>query len=202
MAALTTVDRSEIDKAGLSKVDGRGPPRMSHIREPLRQVVRVYPWCQVRHAPFFASIREGLSVAGERGTLATRFRGTPLQGKLVAKTGSLSGVSGLAGYVAVKLPIQFSLLLNGDFGEYAGIVADPRFRAALTWQNHHVIDRAVLPLLRREPSAGSRKLPRSSSATLRSCAIWSSVSPAFVFNSCANDSSAKSASRTASVTGC
>lgn len=33
------------------------------------------------------------------------------------------------------------------------IVADPRFRAALTWQNHHVIERAVLPLLRPGPHA-------------------------------------------------
>ncbi len=69
----------------------------------------------------FASIRSGLSVAGERGTLANRFRGTPLQGKLVAKTGSLSGVTGLAGFLDVKLPIEFSLLINGSFSESAGI---------------------------------------------------------------------------------
>jgi hypothetical protein len=30
-------------------------------------------------------------------------------------------VSGLAGYMAVKAPIEFSLLLNGDFGESTGI---------------------------------------------------------------------------------
>lgn len=71
--------------------------------------------------PKFASIRSGLAVAGERGTLATRFRGTPLQGKLVAKTGSLTGVTGLAGFLDVKVPIQFSLLINGSFSESAGI---------------------------------------------------------------------------------
>lgn len=71
--------------------------------------------------PRFASIRNGLSVAGERGTLATRFRGTPLQGNLVAKTGSLTGVTGLAGFVDVNVPLEFSLLVNGDFSESAGI---------------------------------------------------------------------------------
>jgi hypothetical protein len=40
--------------------------------------------------------------------------------------------------------------------EFGRIAADPRFRAALTWQNHHVIDRAVEPLLRREPSVHPR----------------------------------------------
>jgi serine-type D-Ala-D-Ala carboxypeptidase/endopeptidase (penicillin-binding protein 4) len=71
--------------------------------------------------PRFASIRSGLSIAGERGTLATSFRGTPLQGKLVAKTGSLSGVSGLAGFVDVNVPLEFSLLINGSFSESAGV---------------------------------------------------------------------------------
>ena len=69
----------------------------------------------------FASIKNGLSIAGERGTLATRLRGTPLQGKLTAKTGSLSGVAGLAGFINVNLPVTFSLLLNGDFAESTGI---------------------------------------------------------------------------------
>jgi D-alanyl-D-alanine carboxypeptidase/D-alanyl-D-alanine-endopeptidase (penicillin-binding protein 4) len=62
-----------------------------------------------------------MSVAGEHGTLANRLRGTPLQGKLVAKTGSLNGVSGLAGFVDVKVPLEFSLLLNGTFAEGTGI---------------------------------------------------------------------------------
>jgi D-alanyl-D-alanine carboxypeptidase/D-alanyl-D-alanine-endopeptidase (penicillin-binding protein 4) len=76
---------------------------------------------ELAKTPRFSSIRNGLSVAGERGTLATRLRGTPLQGKLVAKTGSLSGVSGLAGYVDVKQPLEFSLLLNGSFSESTGV---------------------------------------------------------------------------------
>lgn len=79
----------------------------------------------------FASLRDSLAVAGERGTLATRLRGSPLQGTLVAKTGSLSGVTALAGYVNVKQPMTFSLLLNGRFGEGSGLVAREEMAEAI-----------------------------------------------------------------------
>jgi D-alanyl-D-alanine carboxypeptidase/D-alanyl-D-alanine-endopeptidase (penicillin-binding protein 4) len=105
---LPTEQLTMVDGSGLSR-DNRAPCSL------------LLATLELARTPKFAGIREGLSIAGERGTLATRFRGTPLQGKLVAKTGSLSGVSGLAGYMAVKTPIEFSLLLNGDFGESAGI---------------------------------------------------------------------------------
>ena len=67
--------------------------------------------------PRFRAVRDGLAIAGERGTLATRLRGTPLAGRLRAKTGTLSGVSGLAGFVEIDRPLTFSLLLGGTFGE-------------------------------------------------------------------------------------
>ena len=71
--------------------------------------------------PRYATLHDGLAIAGERGTLAERLRGTALQGKLVAKTGSLAGVSGLAGFVELARPVRFALLLNGQFPESTGI---------------------------------------------------------------------------------
>ena len=46
-------------------------------------------------------VREGLAVAGETGTLATRWDGTPAEGRLRAKTGTLRNVTALAGEIDV-----------------------------------------------------------------------------------------------------
>jgi D-alanyl-D-alanine carboxypeptidase/D-alanyl-D-alanine-endopeptidase (penicillin-binding protein 4) len=45
------------------------------------------------------ALRDGLAVAGETGTLAERWRGTPVAGRLRAKTGSLRNVTALAGEI-------------------------------------------------------------------------------------------------------
>jgi D-alanyl-D-alanine carboxypeptidase/D-alanyl-D-alanine-endopeptidase (penicillin-binding protein 4) len=43
--------------------------------------------------------RNSLAVAGLNGTLKNRFRNTPAQGRLQAKTGTISGVVSLSGYL-------------------------------------------------------------------------------------------------------
>ncbi len=62
-------------------------------------------------------IKTGLAVAGVRGTLAPRLVDTELVGHLVAKTGTLNGVSALAGRLDVRRPLLFALILNGSFSE-------------------------------------------------------------------------------------
>jgi D-alanyl-D-alanine carboxypeptidase/D-alanyl-D-alanine-endopeptidase (penicillin-binding protein 4) len=69
----------------------------------------------------YRALVDGLPVAGERGTLADRFRGTPLAGHLRAKTGSLGGVTGLVGVLDVHVPLRFAYLANGDFADDAGV---------------------------------------------------------------------------------
>lgn len=58
--------------------------------------------------------RASLPIAGVTGTLRNRFRNTAAQGKLRAKTGSMSGVSSLSGYLDVSgyQPIVFSIIVN------------------------------------------------------------------------------------------
>jgi D-alanyl-D-alanine carboxypeptidase/D-alanyl-D-alanine-endopeptidase (penicillin-binding protein 4) len=54
-----------------------------------------------------------LPVAGESGTLKERFDGTPLEAVLRAKTGSLTSVSALAGFVEDEdPPLAFALVVN------------------------------------------------------------------------------------------
>ncbi len=62
-------------------------------------------------SPFFVN---ALPIAGSDGTLALRMRGTPAEGKLKAKTGTMKGVSALAGYTisADGEPLAFTILMQ------------------------------------------------------------------------------------------
>lgn len=72
-----------------------------------------------------------LAVAGRSGTLSLRLVGTPLEGKVRAKTGSLNGVSGLTGYLDGRRSLSFAFLANGPFSESAGRLLQDRLLALL-----------------------------------------------------------------------
>ena len=58
---------------------------------------------------------DALPVAGVDGTLATRFKSSPMKGRLWAKTGTLNEVNALSGYLtaASGKTLAFSILVNG-----------------------------------------------------------------------------------------
>ena len=80
------------------------------------------------------AIGDGLAVAGRSGTLRTRLRGTALVGRLRAKTGSLDGVSGLAGFVDIEdgRRLVFAILVNGLPITDSGQSIQDEFAMALT----------------------------------------------------------------------
>jgi serine-type D-Ala-D-Ala carboxypeptidase/endopeptidase (penicillin-binding protein 4) len=71
--------------------------------------------------PFVAT----LPVAGRDGTLATRMRGTILEGKVDAKTGTIANVRALSGYLETKSGehLVFSMIANHFTGPSAEIDA-------------------------------------------------------------------------------
>jgi D-alanyl-D-alanine carboxypeptidase/D-alanyl-D-alanine-endopeptidase (penicillin-binding protein 4) len=96
------VVRAMLERAGVPRTaydfsDGSG--MSSYNRVAPRGVVIFLRW--VAAQPWGAAWRATLPGSGE-GTLETRFRGTPLEGRLFAKTGSLNATSALSGYMMAK----------------------------------------------------------------------------------------------------
>ncbi|GAA4520348.1 MULTISPECIES: D-alanyl-D-alanine carboxypeptidase/D-alanyl-D-alanine endopeptidase [Nonomuraea] len=95
------------DGSGLSRRDGITPASIAQ----LLLAVRDKPWYQAWY--------DSLPVAGNAdrfvgGTLRSRMRDTPAANNVRAKTGSLTGVTALSGYVtsADGEPLVFSIMLN------------------------------------------------------------------------------------------
>ena len=72
-------------------------------------------------------------MAGYNGTLARRFTGTPAERVVRAKTGSLDGVVGLAGWVDGRsgTSLQFALVANGLPTSRVGAALQDRVASAL-----------------------------------------------------------------------
>jgi D-alanyl-D-alanine carboxypeptidase/D-alanyl-D-alanine-endopeptidase (penicillin-binding protein 4) len=87
-----------LDGSGLSHSDATTP----------RQVVSLL--ADLASRPLGTTLRNDMAVAGHTGTLATRMRGTLAAGRCQAKTGTLIGVSNLAGYCTAA---------NGDILAFA-----------------------------------------------------------------------------------
>lgn len=65
--------------------------------------------------PWGAGWRDSFPVAGVDGTLANRFKNSPLKGRMWAKTGTLNETSALSGYLtaASGKTLAFSIIVNG-----------------------------------------------------------------------------------------
>ncbi|MBB4636707.1 D-alanyl-D-alanine carboxypeptidase/D-alanyl-D-alanine-endopeptidase [Longimicrobium terrae] len=94
----------------LSQADGSGLSRYNLVAPSFLIAVLDHE----RRGPNAAVFRDALPVAGVDGTLAARMRGTPLQGNVHAKTGTLGGVRSLSGYftTAAGEPMMFSMIVN------------------------------------------------------------------------------------------
>jgi D-alanyl-D-alanine carboxypeptidase/D-alanyl-D-alanine-endopeptidase (penicillin-binding protein 4) len=64
--------------------------------------------------PYGRAYVSSMAIAGRRGTLKNLFVGTPLQGRVYAKTGTLTGVRAISGLLVTEAgPRYFSAISNG-----------------------------------------------------------------------------------------
>ncbi len=89
------VDSMGVDSTQFALRDGSGLSS-SNLVSP-SAFATLLSWIH-RH-PRFESFAAGLPQSGQRGSLKSRFLGTPLEGRVRAKTGSISRVNTLSGYI-------------------------------------------------------------------------------------------------------
>lgn len=93
--------------SGLNDVNRLKPSQITHILQVMHSRFELAP-------EYVAS----LAVAGESGTISSRFDDSPAASRIRAKTGTLTGVSALSGYVATRGNelLAFSVIMNNYKG--------------------------------------------------------------------------------------
>ena len=113
-AALRTVARAGVDTSQVQLADGSGLSRHNIVTPRATATLLRHMWAHPDTAvaqAFYASLPQG----GLNGTLAYRYQdGASARGNVRAKTGTLSNMSSLSGYVrtAAGVPLAFVLMCN------------------------------------------------------------------------------------------
>ncbi|MGQ9454913.1 MAG: D-alanyl-D-alanine carboxypeptidase/D-alanyl-D-alanine endopeptidase [Armatimonadota bacterium] len=99
-----------VDMSGVSIVDGSGLSRLNCLTA--RSLVDLLSF-MYRHKHFKVFL-DSLPIAGVDGTLRNRMRGTRAQNNVRAKTGYVSRVSSVSGYLTTRSgePLVFAILMN------------------------------------------------------------------------------------------
>ena len=122
MVAEAALQRWGVASDGLILRDGSGLSRYDYVTpETLVAILSHVDGDAQLRGPFEAS----LPVAGRDGTLANQFKGTPAEGRVLAKTGSMANVRALSGYATTVAgePLVFSIIANNFSAAPAAIVA-------------------------------------------------------------------------------
>ena len=129
-ATIATLDSMGVDTAGLMLYDGAG----FSDRNQVAPATLVGSLVAARTSANTERLLDYMPLSGLEGTVNKRFRGTPAAGFLRAKTGSLTGVTALAGVVTTAdgRQLAFATLLDGmPPGQTAPIAAVDEFVNAL-----------------------------------------------------------------------
>jgi len=115
------IDSVGIDSTAFDLSDGSGLSSGNLVTP--RALVALLRY--MRTHPRNAGFLRGLPRSGERGSLRTRFVGTPLEGSVLAKTGSIAHVNTLSGYVEGPggRSLTFSVMVNNHAVPYGRVLA-------------------------------------------------------------------------------
>ena len=145
IAALLGIHPRVLDGSGLSSADRTSAYQVADLLSELGSTA------------VGGVLRGGLAVAGRTGTLARRMRNTGAAGRCEGKTGTLTGVSNLAGYCQSS---------NGHLLAFAIFIDGISIEAARTFQDHMAITLVNSKLTTAEEqtaSAASRQARRGRS---------------------------------------
>ncbi|MEQ9504978.1 MAG: D-alanyl-D-alanine carboxypeptidase/D-alanyl-D-alanine-endopeptidase [Hyphomonas sp.] len=109
-AVNAMLDQAGIGRNEVELFDGSGLSPYNRVSPD--GVVRFLTWTSQQ--PWGEQFRATLPVGGQTGSLARRFRGTPLDGRIFAKTGTVQGVNALSGFLiaASGETLVFSIIAN------------------------------------------------------------------------------------------
>ena len=105
-----------VPMAGVRIRDGSGLSRGNRLTS---RAISTLLWRMAQH-PLHSYYQASMAIAGRRGTLRNKFRGTSLHGRFWGKTGTLSGVRSISGVLETQHgPRYVSMISNGGFAPYA-----------------------------------------------------------------------------------
>jgi D-alanyl-D-alanine carboxypeptidase/D-alanyl-D-alanine-endopeptidase (penicillin-binding protein 4) len=102
-----------VDGSGLSRRDVIAPETLVAILRRFYDASKQSPWMQT------------LAVAGRDGSLENRMKGTAAEGNAMAKTGSMSNIRTIAGYVTTAdgEPLVYAIMANNFEGRASDVTA-------------------------------------------------------------------------------
>ena len=125
-----TLHKAGIKDAHYKIADGSGLSLYNYVTPELLTKLLTYAY---RHSSIYRYLYVSLPVAGEDGTLKKRMKDTPAQINVHAKTGTLTGISSLAGYAiaANNHVLAFSIINQGVMKNEQGRKFQDKVCAAL-----------------------------------------------------------------------
>ncbi|MFN5780133.1 MAG: D-alanyl-D-alanine carboxypeptidase, partial [Novosphingobium sp.] len=129
----TVYESMGLPRAGYDFSDGSG--MSTYNRMSPRAAVALLRWTAGQ--PWGAEYRASLPVGGVDGTLRRRFAGTPLAGKIFAKTGTLNATNALSGWLiaASGRELTFSIIANDVPDGASALAAMDQALLAIAAQN-------------------------------------------------------------------